>query len=158
MASEVIWGRLSKTLIVIFKHHENILTLGLNSFSDDGGLKMKNCSASVSSSSVLEGCCILNSTIFYALSSVLKAALLCLLIPHKLNSLSFALAEKLRRNTEDPTASYATHSVWKWIKMSRLTFWHFSPIFDLSGNTVWPQASGFQIFGIFNQVLSTFIM
>ena len=40
-------------------------------------------------------------------------------------------------------------------------FWHFPPIFvlfktDLSGNTVWPQASGFQnppkwtIFGIFN--------
>ena len=104
MASEVTRGR----FIAIFKHYENILTLGLNSFSDDGGLKMKNCSASASSSSVLEGCCILNSTIFYALSSVLKAALLCVLIPHKLNSLSPLppAAEKLRR-TEDPTTYYA---------------------------------------------------
>ena len=70
---------------------------------------MKNCSASVSAScSILESCCILNSTIFYALSSVLKAALLCVLIPHKLNSLSPLppAAEKLRR-TEDPTTYYA---------------------------------------------------
>ena len=41
-------------------------------------------------------------------------------------------------------------------------FWHFSPIFDLFGNTVWPEASDFQknsqkwtIFGIFNWLLST---
>ena len=45
-------------------------------------------------------------------------------------------------------------------------FWHFPPIFglfktDLSGNTVWPQASGFQKlakidhFGHFKQLLST---
>ena len=71
---------------------------------------MKNCSASVSAScSILESCCILNSTIFYALSSVLKAALVCVLIPHKLNSLSQLLppaAEKLRR-IEDPTTYYA---------------------------------------------------
>ena len=37
-----------------------------------------------------------------------------------------------------------------------LYFWHFPPIFDLFGNTVWPQVSAFQklaklaIFGIFN--------
>ena len=60
------------------------------------------------------------------------------------------------------------HIVWKILKMSHLNFWilAFSPNFcpiktDLSGNTVWPQASGFQkpskwtILGIFNQLLST---
>ena len=43
------------------------------------------------------------------------------------------------------------HSVWKSLKMSHLNFGilafftNFSPIkTDLSGNTVWPQASGFQ--------------
>ena len=43
------------------------------------------------------------------------------------------------------------HTVWKLLKMSHLIFLilAFSPIFgpiqaDLSGNTVWPQASGFQ--------------
>ena len=41
------------------------------------------------------------------------------------------------------------HIVWILLKMSHLNFWHFPPIFvpvktDLSGNTVWPQASGFQ--------------
>ena len=43
------------------------------------------------------------------------------------------------------------HSVWKLLKMSHLNFWilafstNFCPIkTDLSGNTVWPQASGFQ--------------
>ena len=43
------------------------------------------------------------------------------------------------------------HSVWKLLKKSYLNFWHlacstkFCPIEnDLSGNTVWPQASGFQ--------------
>ena len=39
------------------------------------------------------------------------------------------------------------HSVWKLLKMSHLNFCiftHFCPIkIDLSGNTVWPQASGF---------------
>ena len=55
------------------------------------------------------------------------------------------------------------HIVWKWLKMSHFNFsiLAFSTNFwcpikaDLSGNTVWPQASGFQkiakltIFGIF---------
>ena len=43
------------------------------------------------------------------------------------------------------------HIVWKLLKMSHLNFWflafstNFCPIkIDLSGNTVWPQASGFQ--------------
>ena len=43
------------------------------------------------------------------------------------------------------------HIVWKLLKMSHLNFWilAFSTIFcpiktDMSGNTVWPQASGFQ--------------
>ena len=43
------------------------------------------------------------------------------------------------------------HSVWKLLKMSHLNFWilafssNFCPLkIDLSGNTVWPQASGFQ--------------
>ena len=43
------------------------------------------------------------------------------------------------------------HIVWKLLKMSHLNFWilsfstNFCPIkVDLSGNTVWPQASGFQ--------------
>ena len=43
------------------------------------------------------------------------------------------------------------HIVWKWLKMSHLNFWilafsvNFCPIKNnLSGNTVWPQASGFQ--------------
>ena len=43
------------------------------------------------------------------------------------------------------------HIVWKLVKMSHLKFWilAFSTTFcliktDLSGNTVWPQASGFQ--------------
>ena len=43
------------------------------------------------------------------------------------------------------------HIVWKLLKMSHLNFWilafstNFCPIkTDLSGNTVWPQASGFQ--------------
>ena len=53
--------------------------------------------------------------------------------------------------------------VWKLLKMSHLNFFlilafstNFAPVkIDLSGNTVWPQASGFQnspkwtIFGIF---------
>ena len=46
---------------------------------------------------------------------------------------------------------YISHSVWKCIKMSHMNFsiWAFSSIFcsikgDMSGNTVWPQASGFQ--------------
>ena len=60
------------------------------------------------------------------------------------------------------------HIVWKLLKMSHLYFWilafstNFCPIrADLSGNTFWPQASGFQKlakldhFGIFNQLLST---
>ena len=60
------------------------------------------------------------------------------------------------------------HSVWKLLKMSHLDFsiLTFSTIFypiksDLSGNTVWPQPSGFQklakwtIFGIFNELLAT---
>ena len=44
-----------------------------------------------------------------------------------------------------------THIVWKLLKMSHLNFWiltfstNFCPMkTDLSGNTVWPQASGFQ--------------
>ena len=44
-----------------------------------------------------------------------------------------------------------SHIVWKLLKMSHLKFWilAFSTNFctiktDLSGNTVWPQASGFQ--------------
>ena len=44
------------------------------------------------------------------------------------------------------------HNVWKLLKMSHLNCWilafstNFCPIkSDLSGNTVWPQASGFQI-------------
>ena len=61
-----------------------------------------------------------------------------------------------------------TQNVWKSPKMSHLNFrilsfsTNFCPIkIDLSGNTVWPQASGFQklvnltIFGIFNELLST---
>ena len=43
------------------------------------------------------------------------------------------------------------HNVWKLLKMSHLKFWilafstNFCPIkTDLSGNTVWPQALGFQ--------------
>ena len=60
------------------------------------------------------------------------------------------------------------HSVWKSPKMSQLNFsivafsTNFCPTkTDLSGNTVWPQASRFQklaklsIFGIFNEFLST---
>ena len=61
------------------------------------------------------------------------------------------------------------HIVWKLLKMSHwisLKILAFSTNFcpnktDLSGNTVWPQASGFQklakltIFGIFNELLST---
>ena len=56
-----------------------------------------------------------------------------------------------------------THIVWKLLKMSHFNFWvlvfstNFCPFkTDLSGNTVWPQASGFQKlakidhFGIFN--------
>ena len=45
-------------------------------------------------------------------------------------------------------------------RISIFQFWHFSPICDLSGNTVWSQASGFQklskltIFGTFNELLS----
>ena len=58
---------------------------------------------------------------------------------------------------------YIEHIVWKLLKMSHFYFWiwAFSTIFcpikaDLSGNTVWLQASGFQKipkmdpFGIFN--------
>ena len=44
------------------------------------------------------------------------------------------------------------HSVWKLLKMSHLNFWilafsaNFCPIkTDLSGNTVWPKASGFRL-------------
>ena len=58
------------------------------------------------------------------------------------------------------------HIVWKLLKMSRLNFGistNICPIKnDLSGNTVWPQASGFQklvkidyFFCIFNELLST---
>ena len=46
------------------------------------------------------------------------------------------------------------HSVWKSPKVSHLIF----SIFVLSGNTVWPQASGFQkrpFFGIFNELLAS---
>ena len=36
---------------------------------------------------------------------------------------------------------FENHQKWRiWV----FWFWHFLPIFDLSGNTVWPQASGFQ--------------
>ena len=58
---------------------------------------------------------------------------------------------------------YKVHSVWKLLKMSHLnfsilaSFTNFCPIkSDLSGNTVWPQVSGFQKlakldhFGIFH--------
>ena len=48
------------------------------------------------------------------------------------------------------------HIVWKLLKMSHLNFWiltfstDFSPIkTDLSGNTIWPQASGFQKLAIY---------
>ena len=39
---------------------------------------------------------------------------------------------------------FPLHIVWKLLKMSHLNFGIFPPIFVLSGNTVWPQASGFQ--------------
>ena len=58
---------------------------------------------------------------------------------------------------------YPSHIIWKLLKMSHLKFWilafssNFCPFkTDLSGNTVWPQTSGFQklakltIFVIFN--------
>ena len=61
-----------------------------------------------------------------------------------------------------------SHIVWKLLKMFHLNFWilAFSINFchnktDLSGNTVWAQASDFQklakwaIFGIFDSLLST---
>ena len=57
--------------------------------------------------------------------------------------------------TPGPSASLRLfrHSVWKLLKMSHLNFLilafatNFCPIkTDLSGNTVWPQASGFQKF------------
>ena len=64
--------------------------------------------------------------------------------------------------------NFNVHNVWKLLIMSHLDFLilAFSTNFcsiesDLSGNTVWPQALGFQnspkqsIFGTFNKLLST---
>ena len=53
---------------------------------------------------------------------------------------------------ESKILDYSLHIVWKLLKMSHLNFFlilafstNFCPIkTDLSGNTVWPQASGFQ--------------
>ena len=46
------------------------------------------------------------------------------------------------------TMSNIFYIVWKWLKMSHLNFGIFHQLcpikIDLSGNTVWPQASGFQ--------------
>ena len=68
------------------------------------------------------------------------------------------------RTLFSPFSFTASHIVWKLLKMSQLNFWilafstNFCPIkTDLSGNTVWPQASDFQkytIFGIFNLLLA----
>ena len=56
------------------------------------------------------------------------------------------------------------HIVWKLLKMSHLNFWNlafsnnFCPIkTDLSGNTVWPQASGFQRLAKLDHFLAFFI-
>ena len=67
--------------------------------------------------------------------------------------------------------SLKRHIVWKSPKNVSFDFWilafsaNFCPTeIDLSGNTVWPQASGFQklvkltIFGIFYELLSTQIV
>ena len=55
------------------------------------------------------------------------------------------------KNAFIPLHLSSWHIVWKLLKMSHLNFWilafstNFCPIKnDLSGNTVWPQALGFQ--------------
>ena len=59
--------------------------------------------------------------------------------------------EKTKRDSFDITLLFCTHIVWKLLKMSHLNVsilassTNFCPIkTDLSGNTVWPQALGFQ--------------
>ena len=58
----------------------------------------------------------------------------------------------------------STHNVWKLLKMSHSQFWHFHQFLvlkvNLSGSTVWPQATGFQniecdFFGRFSNTVST---
>ena len=70
---------------------------------------------------------------------------------NKLLNIIMSLLSQKMILTDNDNANYQRHNVWKSPKMSHLNFWilafstNFCPIkIDLSGNTVWPQASGFQ--------------
>ena len=67
------------------------------------------------------------------------------------NVATLSTAGGINASVEGDLTFKRAHIVWKLLKMSHFNFWiwafstNFCPIkTDLSGNTVWPQASGFQ--------------
>ena len=66
----------------------------------------------------------------------------CFVLLHKFFKITFHALWNL---FQWKSISKYLHSVWKLLKMSHLLIFQFCPIrIDPSGNTVWPQASGFQ--------------